>query len=301
MRACLKDINPAGKFVMLVFAMLSCLIMTMCVSSIFSYFLFDIVLFSADQEFLFANIDVLKFFQSVYCVGLFILPSFLLAYLFSYSVPEYLSLKKLSGGRLYFISFLLLLLSLPIVGFLNDINSNMHLPSFMHSIEEWMLAMEESAKITTEKFLHMNTLLGLFVNIIVLALLPALGEELLFRGVLQNLLHKVTNNIHWSILLAAVAFSAFHLQFYGFLPRMALGILFGYLLFWSGSIYLAIFAHFLNNALAVISSYIVQNNLVSSDFNSFIEQNVSSVYVLVFCFTGAYFCLKYLYRRAERC
>jgi len=281
MKACLKGITSVGQFVMLVLVMLLSLILCLFVGSGISYLLFDTFLFTLTQEDLLSNMDILKFFQSVYSIGLFILPPFILAYFFSGRIKEYLSLNFCSKYSLYFIVFFIVIFSLPLINVLSEINSNFSLPSFMSDIEQWMISMEENAKITTEKFLLMNNVSDLLLNIFVLALLPAVGEEFLFRGVVQNIFTKMTSNVHWGIFLAAVTFSAFHMQFFGFLPRLALGVLFGYLLLWSGSIYLAIFAHFLNNSMAVIVSYCIQNNIVTSETNTIIEGEATSMSVVL--------------------
>jgi len=89
-----------------------------------------------------------------------------------------------------------------------------------------------------------------------IAILPAIGEELLFRGVLQRIFANWTKNIHLGVWIAAILFSAMHMQFYGFLPRMMLGVLFGYLFVWSGSLLLPILCHFINNGSAVIYAYV---------------------------------------------
>ena len=88
-----------------------------------------------------------------------------------------------------------------------------------------------------------------------MAILPAIGEELLFRGVFQRLLTEWTRNIHWGIILAALLFSFFHFEFYGFLPRFLLGVFFGYLFVWTSSIWVPILAHFTNNFIIVVYSF----------------------------------------------
>ena len=102
----------------------------------------------------------------------------------------------------------------------------------------------------TQAFLVMNTPLDLLINLLIIAVIPALGEELLFRSLIQKLVYKWKSNIHLSIWLTAFLFSAVHMQFLGFFPRMLLGALLGYMLVWTGSL-AAIMAHFTNNAIAV--------------------------------------------------
>jgi membrane protease YdiL (CAAX protease family) len=115
---------------------------------------------------------------------------------------------------------------------------------------------EEYAGEITERFLAVSTIQGFLVNLFMIALIPAVGEEFLFRGVLQKIFIEWTKNIHWGIIISALLFSTFHLQFYGFLPRLMLGIFFGYLFVWSGSLWLPVLAHFFNNSVAVFFYFI---------------------------------------------
>src|SRR5207344_1198984 len=101
-----------------------------------------------------------------------------------------------------------------------------------------------------------TSVLSLAINLFIIAFLPALGEELFFRGMMQKLFSQLTKNNHLAIIITSIIFSAIHLQFYGFLPRMVLGIFLGYLLVWSGSLWLPILAHFVNNASAVLFTFL---------------------------------------------
>jgi len=109
------------------------------------------------------------------------------------------------------------------------------------------------------------TISGLALNIIMVGVIPAIGEELFFRGVLQKNLIKITNNAHLGIIISAFIFSAVHMQFYGFLPRMLLGMVLGYVFFWSGSIWASIAVHFIYNTMAVIGYYLVYVGKLSKE------------------------------------
>jgi membrane protease YdiL (CAAX protease family) len=113
------------------------------------------------------------------------------------------------------------------------------------------------------------------------ALLPAVGEEFLFRGVIQRSFTRMTKNHHHGIWISAFFFSALHMQFYGFLPRLLLGGLFGYLLVWSGSMWIPILAHFFNNAFAVISLYLIDNNLMNPEIENFGSDSESFYYTFI--------------------
>jgi membrane protease YdiL (CAAX protease family) len=124
-----------------------------------------------------------------------------------------------------------------------------------------------------------------------IAFLPAIGEELLFRGVILRIFTNWTKNHHWGVWISAILFSALHMQFYGFIPRMLLGVLFGYLLVWSGSMWLPIIAHFINNGVAVVVMFLIDKDLlnpeleeIGSTTDSYYLAAISLVLVLVFMF-----------------
>lgn len=133
------------------------------------------------------------------------------------------------------------------------LNKQMVLPSFMAPVENWMKAQEALAEQLTNTLLAGDGLMNILANLLVIAAVAGITEEFLFRGALQRIIGKWTSNHHIVIWTAAIIFSAFHMQFYGFLPRMLLGAYFGYLLYWSRNIWIPVFAHFVNNAFAVIS------------------------------------------------
>ena len=147
---------------------------------------------------------------------------------------------------------------------LGYLNQQMTLPIFLEPLEQWMKTAEENAALLTEQFLSVTTISGLIINILLMALLPAVSEELTFRGVLQRLFQakgerRETRDErvpHTAIWCSAILFSAIHMQFYGFLPRMLMGALFGYMLVWTGSLLVPILMHFTNNSMAVILYFV---------------------------------------------
>jgi uncharacterized protein len=147
-------------------------------------------------------------------------------------------------------------------------NQNLEFPEFLKGFEEWARAREEEAATQTEILTRMTSTADLLIAILVIAVLPALGEEFVFRGLIQNELHRGTGNIHVSIWIAAIIFSAIHFQFFGFLPRMMLGALFGYLYYWSGNIWVPIFAHFVNNAIQITALYYYQQGAFEFDLEN---------------------------------
>ena len=209
------------------------------------------------------SIRILKYFQVVQSIGLFIVPPFVLAWLFHGKIAEYLYLKQNATSTSIFLVAVLVVFALPLINFIGDWNTRMEFPEFLEGLERWMKNAEDNAAELTEAFLKVETTGGLLLNLFMIAVLPAIGEELLFRGVIQRIFTNWTRSHHWGIWISAILFSALHIQFYGFVPRMLLGVLFGYLLVWSGSMWLPVAAHFFNNAFAVVAMYLIDKNIIN--------------------------------------
>ena len=144
-------------------------------------------------------------------------------------------------------------------------NMNLSFPGFMSGFEEWAREKEEELKIVTEFLTEFGSFSQFIIVFLVVAIIPAIGEELIFRGILQNKFHLMFKNIHVAILVTAILFSGFHLQFFGFIPRLFLGILFGYLYYWSGNIWYPILGHFVNNGFTLILIYLYQAGHIGID------------------------------------
>jgi len=192
-------------------------------------------------------------------IGLFLVPAILLA------VVERKKLTNFYGFKAPKVNWLLLVAILsicwmPLMGLSNEWNQKMVFPEFLKGIERWMRAMEDTAAKSTEAILKMNSVKDLLVNLLVIAVTPAICEELIFRGAVQRVIFRIKSNPHIAIWISAIIFSTIHFQFYGFLPRLLLGAAFGYVYYFTGSIWYAVFAHFLNNAYAVGVAYYLQIN-----------------------------------------
>lgn len=207
-----------------------------------------------------ATINSLKFLQAFSSIGIFIVPPFLFAYLTSKS----LNFTPVSRQQ-FLLTVAIMCFAFPLINALALWNEGLHLPSFLSSLEDWMRSAESQAMQITKAFLKVDHWSGLLLNILIIGVIPALGEELLFRGVIQKKLFSINGKIHLSIWITAFLFSAMHLQFLGFIPRFLIGGLLGYLFYWSGSIWLPILAHFFNNAVAVILSYFINQQSIPKD------------------------------------
>lgn len=203
-----------------------------------------------------AVISMMKYFQVISQIGLFLIPPIVFAFLVNRDIRGYLYLKKLPFGIAIIIGTAALVASTPIVGWLAEINNKLNLPDSWSGLENWMQESEASARELTEAFMN-NTSIGSFViNLLMIAIIPAVGEELFFRGVVLRLFREWTKNVHVAVLISAILFSAFHMQFYGFLPRLFLGMFLGYLFVWSGNLWIPVIIHFINNGFAVVYMYI---------------------------------------------
>ena len=202
------------------------------------------------------SVTALKWVQFFQSTSMFLLPPLCVAYLWSEQPLKWLRASEFQGFKVSGSAILLMLVALPAINLLSYWNQQMSLPAFLEPLEQWMKTSEESAKVLTEQFMQATTFGGLIINILLMALLPALGEELTFRGVLMNFFEVKGKRVHLAIWCTAILFSAIHLQFYGFVPRMLMGALFGYMLVWTGSLWVPILMHFTNNAAAVLLYFV---------------------------------------------
>ena len=215
------------------------------------------------------EINLLKFLQLVSQIGVFILPSLVFAWLSYGNIEKSLTLDKFPSYRTFIMTGLLVFAMLPGIHLLIQFNEGLQLPEFLQGVETWMKEKENKALRLTEEFLNTTSIGGLVINLLMIGILAAIGEELLFRAVLIRLLQEWIKNKHLAVILSAILFSAFHLQFFGFIPRFVLGLMFGYLFIWSGSVWLPIAAHFVNNASAVIVTFFAKKGVIYTNAEDF--------------------------------
>jgi membrane protease YdiL (CAAX protease family) len=211
---------------------------------------------------------LLKYLQVINTLGLFVIPPFIYALLVSKKPWSYLGMDRHPGFHNIVMGTLLIIAVLPFLHWLAGINELLDLPAWLEGIESWMEQSEDQARQLTEMFLSTTTYNGLMINLLMIAVLPAIGEEFLFRGVLQRLFHEWSRNGHLAVILAALLFSALHLQFYGFLPRLLLGLFLGYLYLWSRSIWVPVLVHFFNNGIAVVAAWLYARGNIQTSAES---------------------------------
>jgi hypothetical protein len=238
---------------------------------------FDLELFSIQAANLTENTAMLRTIQLIQSVCLFILPPFVLTYLYKEHPISFLQLKRPEPMQLL-VAMFSLVAAVPLINVLVIWNEGLNLPSFMSGIEEWMRTSELEAGILTERILSGVSWADMATGFVIVAVMAGFGEELFFRGLLQRLLTDSLGRktaaetgvypkwvMHVSIWTVAFVFSAIHLQFFGFFPRLLLGAWFGYLLWWTGSIWVPIVAHFTNNALSTAFVFAENKGALSSD------------------------------------
>jgi membrane protease YdiL (CAAX protease family) len=213
-------------------------------------------------------VDANRFMLLFQHLGFFIVPSFVFLYVATKRGQDFILWKKQFHFSTLIIVVGILLFLLPFVNLLIAWNEAMHLPSFLSSLEANMRSMEDSATRLTEAVVSMETTSDFIYMVLIVAVMPAIGEELMFRGIIQRLLAQQFGSYHTGIWVSAILFSAMHFQFFGFFPRVFLGAVLGYLLVWSGNIIYPMIAHFINNFTSLVIAYMIQHGQISDEIET---------------------------------
>jgi uncharacterized protein len=299
----LRDTGPFAKIMFSAFIVLSSFLVTLFAGLFLAVPVFGMGFMELIESL--SNIthpdyaNLLKYFQVVQSVGLFVIPPFLLGWFFGGNSIKYLRLNKKIRWITIVLTAVIMISAIPLINLMAHLNAQISLPDFMSSIEEWIRQTEDAARELTEKFLAAETPYDLLLNLLIIAVIPAIGEELLFRGVIQRLFSEWTRNPHAGIWITAIIFSAMHLQFYGFIPRTMLGVLFGYMLVWSGNMWIPITAHFVNNAMAVMVFYFIQRKQLSEEMETLGSEPAHWIYIILSLMFFLFFITAF-YVRAKR-
>ncbi len=196
---------------------------------------------------------------------LFVIPGLLFAvFLYRKSGFEFLKLNRLPSLFNVTLGSLLILIAFPLAQLTYQINKSIPLPS-------WAQSMEEDTSDLINNLLSVEAPYEFYFNLLVMALVPAFGEELVFRGIIQQKLGKIMSNPISSILLTAFLFSAFHMQFEGFLPRFLLGALLGFLFYWTQNLWVPILTHFVYNGSQIFAHRLYETKLSNLDLDNMEE------------------------------
>lgn len=245
-----------------------------------------------------AILNPMKFLQAMYSIGLFIVPCFVFLKLAQENPFEFLKMKTVPAIVSLLVVFGIMLVVQPLVELTGKWNADFPFPEAF-GIAEWIKQTEGQGEIVTKAFLKADSIYIFLLNVFIMAFLPALGEEIFFRGMIQQYMTKAVKNIYIAIVITAVIFSAFHFQFMGFLPRMLLGIILGCIFAWSGNIWLAVFAHFLNNGAAVTLDYLNLREIINEEQLESIASDNVLVVVLSLVLLGVLLLMLHKQRKQE--
>lgn len=219
------------------------------------------------------GLNSLRFMQISSQIFTFVLPPIVYALLIKENPFKSLGFNKTTITWL-FLGVAMMYAILPLNSVFAEWNANIKFPDSMTDFERLLQDMQERATEIMERFVNVTSIGGLILNLFMIAGLAALGEELLFRSIIQTSLIKVCKNAHIGIIIASAIFSIIHMEFYGLLPRFVLGMLLGYMYYYSRSIWIPIAMHFANNGTIVFLYYLNNIGTTNIDVEGFGKTNI---------------------------
>lgn len=209
-------------------------------------------------------INALKFTQIIGALGTFVFGGFLMSFLYTGSWTAFFPFGRRINGKALFLIVLILIISLPFVNLLTELNAKIHIP--IESFENYFRKLEDQTESLMMTLVKAENVGALLVNIFMIAIIPAFGEELVFRGLIQKHFTDLFKNGHVAILVTAIIFSLAHFQVYSFLPRFFLGLILGYAFYYGKSLWYPMMAHLTNNFLGVLYYYMFMNKETGDKF-----------------------------------
>ncbi len=189
---------------------------------------------------------------------------------------NYLCLRQPSKHIYWILGIAVIIIAYPFVEYIGYWNQKIPVSG---RTGQWMKGMEEEAAKQIVAMLKIHTPAELFKNLVFIALFAGIGEEFFFRGILQRMFIRLTKNPWMGIILTAAIFSGIHFQFYGFFPRMLLGILLGAIYWYSGSLWVAILCHFLYDATVIVAIYFKPEMLQTPEAGLLQQAGAPSIFV----------------------
>lgn len=297
-----SNIPPYQKLIFLGFTILFSMLMINLVWLLFVIIFFGQDMFNAMGSFENvtdpATIKFMKINQAINQLGVFVVPSILYSVIVATPRSDFLKIYKRPAPVHAFLAVISILAFIPVLMFLLRLNEHLSLPAFAKSIENWMVQSEVKANRLTETFLNVVSWGGLAGNLAVIGLFASVGEEFLFRGVILNLVKEWTGRIHLSVFLSAFIFSALHLQFFGFLPRFAIGLLFGYVFIWTANLWIPVIMHFIFNSFTVIWAYLYSVKQISTPVSEM--ESYSNITAIILSLVTGSIVVFYLHRYVKK-
>lgn len=245
------------------------------------------------------GLNTLRFIQISSQIFTFVLPPIIYALLVKENPLDSLGCKRATTLWIL-IGVAMIFAIMPLNSIFAEWNAGLKLPESMSALEKLMKDLQEAAAAMTERFVNVNNIGGLMLNLFMIAGLAALGEELLFRSIIQTSLIKVCKNAHIGIFIASAIFSFIHFEFYGFLPRLVLGLLLGYMFFYSKSIWVPMAMHFANNGTVVFIYYLNNKGITNIDVDTFGQTNTAVLILSILVMTALFFASIKLSKKIKR-
>lgn len=214
------------------------------------------------------SVPAMRMAMAIQSICLFLVPALVFIFFCEKGYRVYLFSNGNVNISFWMLALLLIVFIQPFISSVGYYNQQLTLPDSLSAIEDWMRRNEVSAEKSMNFLFADKSGLGLLFNIIILAVFAGVGEELFFRGCLQQIIGKIVLNKHIAVWITAFIFSALHFQFYGFVPRFLLGALLGYLFIWSGNLFIPVLIHIVHNAITVIFTYFYWDTRIYEQFNN---------------------------------
>lgn len=247
------------------------------------------------------SVKITRMALTVQTAFFFIIPSLVFAFLSQSNTKEYLIVDESYNVNFLLLGICLIVVIQPLINFIGYYNQQIVLPESMSAIQAWMKENELAAEKTTGLLFLDKSMAGLILNLLIIAVVAGLGEELFFRGCLQQIIQKIVKNQHFAVWIAAIVFSAMHFQFYGFIPRVLLGAVLGYMFVWSGTIWIPVVVHTVNNVIGVVLAFVYYGTPQYEDLSVYsLEKNMwITILSLIFTVILIIFMYKKRYKTPE--
>ncbi len=249
-RGAYAHLSPLTKIILLLILILTCGLVSISTMALMAGPHFDVD--ATSLESMRENIGFMKGSQIIQSIFIFVIPSWICSYLFFSNPKAVMPGTRKINWQLLLFPILIMVFGQPFIGWLGWLNQQLTLPDSWDVLYQWISSKEEELKELTQLFISNEHWTDILINTLMLAIIPAIGEEWLFRGVLQSQLTDWLKSAHLAIFITAVIFSAIHIQFLTFLPRFVLGLMLGYMLVFTKNLWIPIIAHFTNNFMALM-------------------------------------------------
>lgn len=199
----------------------------------------------------YATANNIRISNAIGTIFMFLIPATIHMFFFADTKGDFL-VQKNTNTITVVLGILIILCIQPFVEVVNYYNNLITLPESWSGMQDFFEKSKEMSEQTIQLLISDKSIANLIINLIVIAILPGIVEELYFRGCLQEAILKSTKNKHIAIWITAILFSVMHFQLEGLFPRILLGALLGYLYIWTKNIWVPIIVHIVNNAMVII-------------------------------------------------